>query len=461
MTPRTPRRAASHFGLGGSRHDLKEIGDAPLGWVLAQLDDERSVEISGLPAAKNQLARFFEDRADSRQAQRMAGEDDRALASERRRRRENRQRMQWDVGDNLSDRFAQAVATETPVKERLALFWSNHFTVSRQGRPQITSACCAFENETIRISLDDHFSDLLLRVASHPVMLVYLDNAQSVGPGSRMGRRRGRGLNENLAREILELHTLGVDGGYTQMDVLALAKIITGWTVGNGNLRQVDAEPGAYTFVPYLHEPGTHKLLGKSYSDKGREQGVEALRDLARHPSTARHIATKLVRHFVTDVPDEADIDAVARVYMDTDGHLPSVHRAVLSLDSAWSPGNRKLKTPYELLVSAFRGLEIPGHRGAEQTMGTLRTMDHLPFTASSPAGWPDTARYWHAPTALQHRIEWGVEVGRRMGNSIDAMSAARVLVDATPELIASLASSESPTQALSLLLASPDFQWR
>ncbi len=340
-------------------------------------------------------------------------------------------------------------------------FWFNHFTVSVQGRPQLIGACLPFENEVIRPGLGGHFADLLLNVTAHPVMLSYLDNAQSIGPDSRAGRRSGRGLNENLAREILELHTLGVDGGYQQDDIRALAAMLTGWTVGNERLRRLGAEPGAFAFVPVMHQPGAQTFLGRRYPEGGQEQALQALRDLASHPATAGFVAGKLVRHFVADQPPAGVVEQISRVFQETDGHLPSLHRALTELPQAWSTAERKLKTPYELVLSAHRGLALPVQRPG-QVLGPLRTMNHVPFTAPSPAGWPDERAHWSAPSALIQRLEWGVAYASRAANQVDVRAVTDLLVAAeSSELAGSLSRAESPAQALGLLLASPDFQWR
>ncbi len=432
-------------------------------WVVEQLQPGRSVVMSGLEPASGQIAAYQQLRQDRQRAKRITAGDEAKISQLEETQKAYRGEVRDQVQATMNIRLNQAVSTPSPVKERLAHFWSNHFTVSRTGRPQIASACTAFENEAIRPSLDGHFSEMLVKVASHPVMLLYLDNAQSVGPRSRAGKRRDAGLNENLAREIMELHTLGVDGGYTQADVTSLARILTGWTVGNTQLQRFGATPGEFTFAEFMHEPGTHSLLGKDYKDTGAKQGVAALRDLGLQPATARFVARKLVTHFVSDAPSTRDVDFVARAYLESDGHLPTVHRAVLTLSNAWAPSNQKLKTPFELLVSTLRGLELPAVGTREMSTNVLRTMNHLPFSAPSPAGWPDTTAHWGSPTALKQRIEWGVAVGRRLGNRINAMDAAALMVDSqsAERLVQSISRAESPAQGLALLLSSPNFQWR
>ncbi|MEX2327308.1 MAG: DUF1800 family protein, partial [Pseudomonadales bacterium] len=246
MTALTSYRAASHFGLGGSRQDLQAIGNDPVGWVVDQASANHSVEIAGMPDTAVQISRNQSRQQARRQAQRrMSGREDAASVIEDEQRR-YRHEIQDALRDTLDLRFEQAINTTAPVKERLAWFWSNHFSVSQAGRQQIISACASFENEAIRSSLDGYFAQMLVKVVSNPVMLLYLDNAQSIGPRSRVGRRRKAGLNENLAREVLELHTLGADGGYTQKDVTALAAILTGWTVGTPQMARLDVKPGQF-----------------------------------------------------------------------------------------------------------------------------------------------------------------------------------------------------------------------
>ncbi|MCZ6642950.1 MAG: DUF1800 family protein, partial [Gammaproteobacteria bacterium] len=290
-------KAANRFGLGASRKDALAMGDDPVAWLTQQLDENDPGP--KVPDSVTILAQTLRMTMDRRQAQSRADGDAEKIAEMERDRQTYRQQARQTLVEQMVARFAYAVTTPTPFRERLIHFWSNHFTVSRQGNPQLIGSCVAYENETIRAGLNGFFADMLVRVVSHPVMLLYLDNAQSVGAKSRVGRRRKSGPNENLAREVLELHTLGVDGGYDQPDVKALAKILTGWTVGNDRRRRIAGNPGAFVFVQMMHEPGTFKLLGKKYSENGVNQGVAALRDLGMHPATARHLATKLVRHFV------------------------------------------------------------------------------------------------------------------------------------------------------------------
>ncbi|MEJ2130372.1 MAG: DUF1800 family protein, partial [Gammaproteobacteria bacterium] len=271
------------------------------------------------------------------------------------------------------------------------------------------------------------------------------------------------GLNENLAREILELHTLGVDGGSTQEDVTAFARVITGWTVANERVGQLTgARQGEFAFVDAMHEPGKQRVLDKSYGDDGVGQGEAVLRDLASHPSTARFIATKLVRHFVADDPPPKAVRRVADVFTKTDGHLPSVHAAVAKLDVAWKGGERKLKNPQEYVTSALRGLDLP-RTPAEGVLGSLALMNQSPFTAPSPAGWPDNAEHWGSPNALLRRIEWAVQLGERVGDFVDPGVLARRMLDESQSsaIVTAVDRAASASQGLGILVSSPDFQRR
>ncbi|MDX1575707.1 MAG: DUF1800 domain-containing protein, partial [Kiloniellales bacterium] len=276
--------AANRFGLGLRPGELGLTGGDPRGWLLAQLDAPRvqPPELDGLSSAAPKVAEF-------RRARKKKGD---LAAMVRRRFRE-------DFMREAGQRSLAAVRSETPFRERLVAFWSNHFTVSVR-KPIVAGIAGAFEREAIRPHVTGRFADMLLAVTRHPAMLLYLDNAQSFGPKSRAGRWLNKGLNENLAREILELHTLGVEAGYSQDDVRNLATILTGWSLARPGK---DANPGGFKFHQRAHEPGDKVLLGRRYREAGMAEGEAALRDLAGHPATARPVATKLARHVIADDP--------------------------------------------------------------------------------------------------------------------------------------------------------------
>ena len=249
-------------------------------------------------------------------------------------------------------RLESALAADAGFVERLVWFWSNHFCISAD-KGGVRPLCGAYEREAIRPHVTGKFSDMLLAVESHPAMLLYMDNARSIGPNSFAGLRRGKGLNENLAREILELHTLGVRTGYSQDDVTNFAKVITGWSIVP--LRQSPDHGGEFTFNPRMHEPGTHRVIGNDYEDRGFEQGHAVLLTLSKSPATANHIALKLASHFVADDPPRSLVARLASRFLDTKGDLKEVSKALITAPEAWDPAPTKLRRPSDWVVSSLR----------------------------------------------------------------------------------------------------------
>jgi uncharacterized protein (DUF1800 family) len=339
--------------------------------------------------------------------------------------------------EEVGARLRAAVATDRPFLERLTQFWTNHFAVSVD-KLAVLGLAGSFEREAIRPNVLGTFADLLLAVERHPAMLLYLDNHLSIGPGSRAARfvKRRRndrqlGLNENLAREILELHTLGVGGGYTQTDVTTFAGVITGWSIGGNFGRLKRGEPGKFTFRPEVHEPGAKTVLGKRYAEDGEKQGTAVLRDLAVHPSTARFLATD----------------------------LRTTYRALLSSPEAWENPLSKYKTPNDYIVSSYRALALP----VEARRGALLSFELLgqrTYSPGSPAGWPDRSLDWDGSSALMKRIEWADAVGQRVGNRQDAKQLAPQLLgtNLTDTTRTAIARAASGSQALTLMLTAPEF---
>ncbi|MDA0261704.1 MAG: DUF1800 domain-containing protein [Proteobacteria bacterium] len=349
------------------------------------------------------------------------------------------------------------MTSPVPVRERLVMFWSNHFTVSAS-RPIVAGLVGAFEREAIRPHVTGRFADMLLAVTKHPAMILYLDNGLSIGPNSPAGRFLDRGLNENLAREILELHTLGVDGGYAQHDVLALAKLITGWSLARPNRHP---NPGHFQFHPRAHEPGAKQLLGISYDQGGIEEGEAALHALARHPATAHHIALKFVRHFVADAPPASVVKYFANVFTESEGDLGSMAEALVDHPQAWAVAPAKYKTPYEFALSALRATGFTG--GDRRLVGSFKELGQLPFAAPSPAGWPDVAAAWAGPEAILRRAEWALAVAHRVAGGHDPVRLVETTLGplATARTREAVKQAESPGRAIALLFASPEFQRR
>lgn len=359
-------------------------------------------------------------------------------------------------------RAGSALQTAAPFVERLVHFWSNHFAVSVD-KLLVVGLAGGFEADAIRPHVLGRFEDLLLAVLRHPAMLLYLDQAQSIGPRSAAGQRaeerrqRRRGLNENLAREVLELHTLGVRSGYAQEDVTELARALTGWTLPADDAGEAGAQ--TFRFVPALHEPGARTVLGRAYADGGEAQARAILHDLATAPETARHIARKLARHFVADDPPPALVQRLADTFLRTGGDLPSVYRALVASTEAWQPAGAKFKSPWEWAISSLRALgrhELP----AAQATHLMNQLGQPVWRPGSPAGYGDVAATWAAPDALLRRVEMAQRLAAPAGDAVDARALApRVLPGALSEATAgAVARAESGATALALLLASPEF---
>jgi uncharacterized protein (DUF1800 family) len=460
--------AANRFGLGARAGELQAAASDPRGWLRQQIHGARELpaEIRALPPSSAAFARF-EDVQRQRREAREPTDDGQAA-----------QRVLTSLREHLLPMYREQVAARYRVathshesfRERLVHFWTNHFAVSAD-KPQVLALAGGLENEAIRPHLSGSFADMLLAVEVHPAMILYLDNQASIGPRSTLARRASRravdaerklDINENLAREILELHTLGVNGGYSQADVTAFARALTGWSIGTARGPLAQGTPGEFLFRENAHEPGAQRILGKRYGEAGIEQPRAILRDLARHPATATHIATKLVRHFVADAPPERAIERIAKTFRDTNGDLPSVHAALIDLPEAWAREPAKLKTPHELVVSTFRLLDFVPPQ-AQQTIAAFDLLGQRPYMPGSPAGWADTADRWDGPDALLNRIEWASALSERVGKRFAPLTlAAAALGDAlAARTREAIARAENAAQGVTLLLASPEFQRR
>ena len=357
-------------------------------------------------------------------------------------------------------RLQRAVIAECGFVERLVAFWSNHFCISANKGELARIWAGSFEREAIRPHVLGRFGDMLKAVEQHPAMLFFLDNQQSLGPDSRAGQNRKRGLNENLAREIMELHTLGVGGGYSQDDVTSLARIITGWTfVGPQGLL---GAPGNFVFNANAHQPGAQRLLGKIYENNGVGQGEAALADIARHPSTAKFLARKFARHFVADEPPPALVARLQEVFRKSDGDLRALATVLLDSDEAWQAPLTKLRSPYEFLVATSRLLaRIPEDPGA--FLGGLNLLGQPLWSPSGPNGFPDTNAAWAAPEGMKLRLDISAQVASRLGGNIDPRDLLEFAAAdaASPETRRTIELAESRQQALALLLMSPEFQRR
>lgn len=357
-------------------------------------------------------------------------------------------------------RIRRAIEARSGLVERLVAFWSNHFCISAHKSGFGRATAGSFEREAIRPFVLGRFADMLKAVESHPAMLHFLDNAQSIGPNSKAGQNGKRGLNENLAREIMELHTLGVRGGYNQGDVTSLARILTGWTSVGADGH--DGEPGAFVFRADAHEPGAHALLGKTYPSLGRAQGDAALDDLASHPATANFVVGKFVQHFVADTPPAGLVDMLVRIFRATDGDLKALTTALIEADAAWTTPATKMRSPYEFLIAVNRALgHVPDDPG--QVLGALNNMG-MPFWAPpGPNGYSDLATTWAAPEGMKMRLDLAAEITGKVKDPPNPSELLDALYGpaASAETRQAIARAESKPQGLALLFMSPEFQRR
>jgi uncharacterized protein (DUF1800 family) len=489
--------APNRFGLG-ARGDDAPVGE-PRRWLLAQFDryDPRPAPIAAAPQraqVTTQLADYLQEARSEGQARRQAGAgapgpapqpptmdmpapmasparpvNDQLAGLPNSARRFIREVSRQNYLAMVGARTNAALTAPAPFVERMVHFWANHFAVSAD-KLTVIGLAGLLEFDAIRPHVLGTFHDMLLAVERHPAMLLYLDQAQSIGPDSRAGQlaqrfaRQRRGLNENLAREILELHTLGVGSGYSQADVTEFARVLTGWTVdglARGPMQRFiggNGQAGDFHFAAAIHEPGTRNVAGRTYAQEGEGQGLAVLADLAADPRTARHLATKLARHFAGDDPPPSMVDRLAQAYLRSGGDLPTVYRAIVDSPEAWSAATPKFRTPWDWSVAALRAV---GTREVEPqpAAGLLTQLGQPVWRPGSPAGYDDIAPSWAGPDALLRRVEAAERIATRAGGQIDARALApRLLPGGLSQATAqAIARAETPAQGLALLLVSPE----
>jgi uncharacterized protein (DUF1800 family) len=464
--------AVLRFGLGAKPGDLAAAADQPRAWLMSQIRGPVPLAVNTLLAPSAQifagLLAARDERQKMQQASAAESPDAKVIFNA------VREAYQPHYRAQVLARAQSAALTTRPFAERLVHFWANHFAVSAD-KGVVYGLAGTLENEAIRPHVAGRFVDLLTAVEQHPAMIAFLDNQYSVGKDSTAARfasrfrsvdsrqpKRQFGINENLAREILELHTLGVNGGYSQSDVTSFAQIITGWSIGGGKGRLAGGVPGRFYFRDNLHEPGPKVFLGKTYTEDGQRQGEAVLADLARRPETANFIATKLARHFIADDPPPAAIDRVARAFVKSGGDLPQVYSALIESPESWDANARKFKTPEDFVFSTLRALNV-SPAGHEEVIRTFDLLGQRQYAPGSPAGWPDTSKSWDGSDALMHRVLWASRVGAKYESGVEpgVLAAECLGAYARPETLTALRRAATSGQAVALLLMSPEFQRR
>lgn len=438
-------RATSRLGYGPTAASAQAAQADPKAWALREVDAAYTasrqapnipLEISRFNEPLGDIARDFRAERDARRAVReqapasgpAVAASPGAAESPGFSREMQRTAAAWRVM-SCSD-----ASIENPLLARMTEFWFNHLNVFA-GKGTVRPFTGHYIVNAIRANALGKFEDLLLASARHPAMLFYLDQAQS----------NVRGLNENYARELMELHTLGVDAGYTQTDVRELARILTGWTVG---LQQGEG----FRFAERLHDRGSKTLLGRTFVDGGVREGEEAIRMLARHPATARHIARRLATTFVADKPPQELVDRLAATFSSTQGDIRAVMRALVSSPEFWRTGNRLFKTPLDFACSALTaGGGAKDQRDIQLTLGFLSQAGQPMHGWQTPDGYKTDAATWLAPEALTRRADYAITLGRRMGEPVYLRP---FLGAASLDRI----DREAPEARAGLMLASPDF---
>lgn len=463
--------AMNRFGFGATAGE--QAPAKPQDWLLEQLDkyDPNPAPIAASPdraALSDQLAQVYQHRKEFREAKAKGDVSTvppqfRPIA------------IRKTYNNAVDYRLRAAASSTASFPERLVSFWSNHFAVSVDN-PQVMQFAGDYEFSAIRPHIMGNFPELLAAAETHPAMLFFLNQTRSIGPHSQMAsfaERRGRkkfGLNENLGRETMELHTLGVRTVYTQADVIEMSKAYTGLTVAGvpGSftrlMRNLDTTPGETIFVDQMHEPGTRTVIGKKYPQRGREQIAAILQDLGTHPATAHHVSFQLARHFVADEPPAPLVERMAADFMRTGGNLPSLYKVMVTSHEAWEQPFSKFKSPWEWVVSAVRLVGpdwVPTARdGKAHVTAMLTQLGQAIWKPGSPAGFGDIEQDWAGSGALMQRVNMADRLSRRVGNQVDARALAEaalpgVLSDHTRE---SIARAADPAQGLALLLLSPEF---
>ena len=486
-TPTQAALAAHRYGLGEA--SLATVGDDAVGWLQAQIGPAEPQRGEGLASGVEGVKRYAQfiqrlqraGQAAAATAGAVAASPADGLSMSASTEQNFVEHFRTLVQADVRARLSTAALSTRPFNERLALFWANHFTVS-MAKASARGIVGAFEREAIRPHIAGSFEGLLKASTHHAGMLRYLDNDRSAGPDSPLVCRRAgrttndnpqapRGLNENLAREVLELHTLGVAGGgsgfggwggYTQTDVTEFARVLTGWRVPVALL--MDAPPGATAtrFEAAWHQPGSKTVIGKSYAE-GPEALDAVLHDLALHPSTARFVCSKLARHFVADEPPPALVAKLVAAWQRSGGDLPSIYRALVEAPEAWAPQAAKLKSPEEFVISTARVLQLGEQAFARVADGGVGPLGQRVQAAPSPAGWPDRAEEWLGPDAVWKRVEWASRVADRVGRRTDARAIAQASLGPLlhEETARQIARAADGPQALTLLLLAPEFQRR
>jgi uncharacterized protein (DUF1800 family) len=440
--------ATNRFGLGAKPNEIAHATLDPKNWLLAQLNTKPLLKFDeSLPNSAKIGIKLAQLRKEKRALKKQSKTNLSKTQSQPAGKKYHRQIMRKLTTDTLK----QSILSDNSLNWRLLDFFSNHFSVSTKS-PIMAAIGPSLEREAIANNLLGKFEDMLLAVVKHPAMIIYLNNEKSFGENSRAGIK-GKGLNENLVREILELHTMGINSGYSQTDVIELAKGITGWSVA----RPKKDKHSGFKFRAYGHEPGARKLLNKTYKNNGLGQGEAMLLDLARRPETAAHLCNKLVSHFIQDIPEPKLVDKMVKTWMKTQGDIKQVIISMINAPESWQNTPQKFKTPREHLVSTYRALG-KNKFNDRSLYSSLFNLGQKPLNAGSPTGYSDFQQDWNGASALMTRIDWASKISAKFnGDTKSVMKSAlgESISEHTKQMVTR---AESKKQAATLLILSPEF---
>lgn len=466
--------ATNRFGLGATPGQIARVAANPKNWLLAQLSTPAAanLNVTGLRSSAETYrayAQYTQSQRDNRRAMQSPRPNQMNAPQDQRQLFALANMGAQIMGSEIEARLTHAITTDTPFLERWVQFWSNRLTMAGKNLQTVFYAG-AYEREAIRPNVLGNFSSLLKASALHAGMLVYLDQVRSFGPNSLAATRqrqqqRNFGLNENLAREILELHTLGPDGGYSQSDVTEFTRALTGWTIQLPRLTrlaQSDAELGSVIFVDALHEPGTRTIMGTSFPQTGADQALAILDWLAKQPQTARNVAKAVATHFVADNPPASLVSRLEENFRTTGGDLKALAQTLINGPEAWTPAAAKFKSPNDFLLSTLRAsgtrsVSMPALRSTFEQLG------QAPFRAPSPKGWPDTAEHWAAPDAILKRVDWSNLAAEVITQNTSPMAFAQTALGPalSPQTRTAITRAGDARQGIVLVLMSPEFQRR
>lgn len=452
MTFSEAQIACHRFGLGAKPNEINQATQmGGKDFLLNQLNRyEKSPKLIAALASSNYIIKDIEDRR--RSAKKSFKGDISKLKDAQ---KKIKAHIRTSYIKAVLTRHKQATLTAESFNERLVYFWQNHFAISAE-KINVKALAASFENEAIRQHVMGNFSDMLVAVAKHPAMQIFLDNFKSIGPNSRIGKKRKKGLNENLAREILELHTLGVDNGYSQQDIIAFANMLTGWSVGY-------KKRIGFIFNKSAHEPKSANFMGKKYAQKNIGQAIAAMDFLAVHKNTAAYIAQKLTQHFAGNKNPKTTKDLTNKLtqsFIKTGGQLKPLYKILIHHSACWANEPLRFRTPNEWVIATTRAAQNFKLKPKALNNG-LKNMGQPPYFPGSPAGWPDQDKHWNSPSAFVQKWQHAKLLAKAISQTPKDYVIICLGENVDEHTVLAMRKAKTKHSALTLFLLSEQMQFR